>query len=207
VRAAAVTLSGQGTIEEQLAEVEATSRARKAKYEQEAALLESIVQQDWVQKRLTKLRRTLGDHFFIRWDELAGKGQTNRDGIRIGPDGLQNDQMAMIVVRHELDHAKLYDMTRSLTIGAFEAAYVDRGETGPNQGTYLYELEELLVRLRDWSHLADDDGYRPDAQKRIRIAYAALAGASDHAEIESRYLDEIEAKLRMIAAEIGVSLD
>ena len=142
-------MRGGTNIADQLKQAGEEDRQLLAKYEVSQGHLDAVRSEPWAQKRLEKLRQTRGERFDATFQKDAGRGRTTRQGIEIGHEGLTSKEMARVTLRHELDHAKLYDPKRKLRVGPYRASYVGRGKTGPEKGTFHYQLEEMLVRLRE----------------------------------------------------------
>lgn len=89
----------------------------------------------------------------------GGEGETNiGEGgiphITIGTGALVSEEQALTVMLHELDHAKLLYLNRPITLGSYEVTNIlDQQTHRRKKGSYEYELEELIVRLRDYQRL------------------------------------------------------
>ncbi len=182
------------------------------KFDKCQKVLQWLLQQNWVQKQLKELDAV------IKFNKSAVRGNTSRrkekgPKIELGFEALASKEMAEITLRHELDHAVLLKDKRSLLLGSFEVYYEGRGSTGPDKGTFEYELEELLVRLRDWQRYRKEEiefieGYtQQDAKERIKKQYKALFKASDIEDYSSGEVEDVINKVKKIAQELKVDLE
>ncbi len=156
----------------------------------------------------------------VKFDYNAGLGETNREGgptgnpvISLGNPALTSLEMGRITLRHELDHAKLQVDGKTLKLGSYVASYQGRApDQRIERDTFEYRLEELIVRLRDWRRLKNNQlGPAPEynathAQARIKQEFANLCNAKDIDEYDLQNVADIMRKLRAIAAELEVDL-
>lgn len=116
------------------------------------SLLDKVMKSEAVSKRQRKLEAyiTTGP---------GGEGETDigeggKPHIKIGRDALVSEDEALTVLLHELDHAKLIYLNRPIRLGGYEVTNIlDQRTHRRKKGTYEYELEELVVRLRDYQRI------------------------------------------------------
>lgn len=160
-----VTMGGSGAVNSE-------------EYEQnkiKAALYQKVIERPDIIKRL----KNVGAHISAG---PGGTGETNiaSDGtplISIGVKGLTSEDVALTVVLHELDHAKLMLVNRPMKLGRFVVTnVVDQTIAKRKAGSYEYELEELIVRLRDYQRLIKGKIVYPkvDAVSRVKAQMETL---------------------------------
>jgi hypothetical protein len=206
-------IGGTTSVEEQLKEASSEAKKKEEIYIRSTQNLTAVLAEPWADRRRKKIEQRLERPFPVEFDWNARRGATNSQGIKIGPEGLETPGWAQVTLRHELDHAKLLVAGETLSVGGYEAYYVERGSTGASQGTFDYQLEELIVRLRDYEHMHHPHERKPkfdvhaEALPRIKAAYSDLKNASDIDELDPTDVKDILDKLGKIAEALSVPLE
>jgi hypothetical protein len=210
-----VSYTGNREVDEKLQE---EGRQRLEATKKSDAILKEVKQEPWAQKRLKKTRAE------AKFDLNARRGETTRWSsqdevrstgvdIKLGLEALPSIEMGRITLRHELDHAKLIKDDKKISLGSYEAFYHGRGEESTKKDTFDYELEELLVRLRDWQRAKQgkiqfNEHYSgEEAARRIKEQFARLFKASDIQQFDREEIQEIVRKVKEIAVELGADLE
>ena len=190
---------GAGNVTQELERTEKEEAEMLAQFDVSKGHLEAAKREPWAQKRLARAKEKLGQGFDAEFGKDAGRGETTGEGIKIGAEGLTSPEMARVTLRHELDHAKLRDPESKLMIGPYRVRDFVRGE----KGTFQYQLEEVLVRLRDYEHASTGnkvgftEGFsEKQARERIDEAYMNLLNATDFDDVDPTYKEEILAKVQ-----------
>jgi len=199
-----VLMGASSDWKKEIAAFDSQQQEALAQYSRDMEILNAVLDEEWAVKRLTKLRR-YDSKFKVEYDKDAGRGKTNPGVISIGHEGLKDIGTCRISLRHELDHAKLFNS--DLTVAGFSAEYFPKDGVS-KQGTFAYELEELIVRIRDYEHQQDKIKGRlfpgqDEALPRIRKAYLKLLSSNKDGFPDDYIMDTYE-KLKVIEANLDI---